>query len=82
MLTDYLQQATEQGASDIFITTGFPVSAKINGQLTPLDDHTLSPEDAKSLVHSVMEQRYIDELDTTKEANFAVGLDGIGRRRR
>lgn len=79
MLTDYLQQATEQGASDIFITTGFPVSAKINGQLTPLDDHTLSPEDAKSLVHSVMEQRYIDELDTTKEANFAVGLDGIGR---
>ncbi|MBD3586136.1 PilT/PilU family type 4a pilus ATPase [Salinimonas sp. HHU 13199] len=79
MLTDYLQQATEQGASDIFITTGFPVSAKINGQLTPLDDHTLSPEDARSLVHSVMEQRYIDELDSTKEANFAVGLDGIGR---
>ena len=79
MLTDYLRQATEQGASDIFITTGFPVSAKINGQLTHMDDRKLSPDDAKALVHSVMEARYIEELEQTKEANFAVGIDGIGR---
>lgn len=79
MLTPYLEQATTQGASDIFITSGFPVSAKINGKLTPLNDTGLSADEAKALVHSIMEPRYIEELNTHKEANFAVGIDGLGR---
>lgn len=79
MLTDYLRQATEQGASDIFVTAGFPVSAKINGDLVAIAETPLSQFQAKELVHSIMEPRYIEELNVQKEANFAVGISGLGR---
>ncbi|AWL12873.1 uncharacterized protein HMF8227_02421 [Saliniradius amylolyticus] len=78
-LAPYLKTATDKDASDIFITVGFPVSAKINGELTSLGGDKLSKDDAQALVHSVMEERYIKELDETKECNFAVGIDGVGR---
>ena len=58
---------------------GFPVSAKINGELTPLTDSPLSHDEARELVHSVMEERYIRELNETRESNFAVGIEGVGR---
>jgi len=79
VLIDFLRQATDLGASDIFVTAGFPVSAKINGELTSLSEDKLSAFQAKELVHSVMEARYIEELTTQKEANFAVGISGLGR---
>ena len=69
-LRTYLEQATTCGASDIFITVGFPVSAKINGELTPLTDSPLSHDEARELVHSVMEERYIHELNETRESIF------------
>ncbi len=78
-LTDYFKLATERGASDIFITVGFPVSAKIDGQLTALGTEPLSQFQAKELVQSVMEDRYIKELNEHKESNFAVGITDIGR---
>lgn len=78
-LQSYLQLATERSASDIFITAGFPVSAKINGELTALDDQILSSFQAKELVHSIMEERYIRELNERKESNFAVGIPNLGR---
>ena len=78
-LQGYFEKATELGASDIFITVGFPVSAKIDGQLTPLGDEPLSQFQAKELVQSVMEERYIRELNELKESNFAVGITNVGR---
>ncbi len=79
MLIDFLRQATDKGASDVFITAGFPISAKINGELTSLGGDKLSAFQAKELVHSIMESRYIEELNSLKEANFAVGISGLGR---
>ena len=78
-LTPYLEEMQGLGASDIFITAGFPVSAKVNGQMTPIGGSNLSEEDALALVHDAMNDKQKDEFEQTKECNFAIARDEIGR---
>jgi twitching motility protein PilU len=78
-LTPYLQQMADQGASDLFITVGFPVSAKINGEMTALSHEKLTEEQALALVHDAMTPKQKNEYEETKECNFAIARDGIGR---
>ena len=42
----YLQQAVEQGASDLFIVAGKAVSVKREGEIVPLKEGRLMPEDS------------------------------------
>lgn len=79
MLNEYLEKMVENGASDLFITAGFPVSAKINGKLTPLSNAVSREEDALNLVHEAMSDKQKDEFHRSKECNFAIVRDGIGR---
>jgi len=76
---DLLQKMVDEQASDMFVTAKLPVSAKINGELVPIDEKPLSPEDALSLVHSAMNEKQQEAFDSEKECNFAISIDGIGR---
>ena len=78
-LTPYLEEMQGLGASDLFVTVGFPVSAKVNGQMTPLGGSNLSEEDALALVHDAMSDKQKIEFEQTKECNFAIARDEIGR---
>ncbi|WJG08664.1 PilT/PilU family type 4a pilus ATPase [Aliiglaciecola sp. LCG003] len=78
-LNPFLRKMAEQGASDLFVTVGFPISAKINGQMTPITDECLTEEAALALVQNVMSDKQRDEFETSKECNFAIARDGIGR---
>ena len=42
-LMDYLTRAAQDGASDLFIVSGAPVSIKIDGQLCPISDEKVMP---------------------------------------
>ncbi len=79
MLDDYLARMVDESASDLFVTAGFPVSAKINGQLTPIADLTLTEQDALDLVHEAMTETQQAEFHDSKECNFAIAREGIGR---
>ena len=74
-----LQKMVSQDASDMFVSAQLPVSAKINGELLPIAEQPLSPEQALELVYSAMNEKQIDEFDNTKECNFAISIDDIGR---
>lgn len=74
-----LAKMVEAEASDMFVTAKLPVSAKINGDLTPIDDHVLTAEDSLSLVHDAMTDKNKTIFDIEKECNFAISIDGIGR---
>ena len=76
---DLLQKMVKAGASDMFVTAKLPVSAKINGELQPIDDQVLSPDAALGLVHNSMNEKQKLQFDTEKECNFAISIDGIGR---
>jgi twitching motility protein PilU len=66
-------------ASDIFVTVGLPISAKINGVLEPIHTKKLEYDDALSLIHQAMNNEQIHEFEKAKECNFALSKKGIGR---
>ena len=74
-----LQKMVDESASDMFVTALLPVSAKINGELTPIDSEVLSPEASLSLVHDAMNDKQKAQFEQEKECNFAIAIDGIGR---
>ena len=79
MLDSLLQKMVDNNASDLFVTAGFPVSAKINGKLTPISDGATSEEASLSLVHEAMTEKQQQEFHNSKECNFAIVREGIGR---
>ncbi|WP_286235320.1 PilT/PilU family type 4a pilus ATPase [Thalassotalea sediminis] len=76
---NYLEKMVQHDASDMFVTAKLPVSAKVNGELTPIDEAVLTPEQALELVHNAMNDKQKKQFDQEKECNFAISIDGIGR---
>lgn len=74
-----LTKMVEKGASDLFISAGMPPSIKLNGKMTPLNNTTLSPESARELVLSIMNEDQRNEFVSSKELNFAISARGVGR---
>ncbi|WOI38449.1 PilT/PilU family type 4a pilus ATPase [Alteromonas sp. CI.11.F.A3] len=79
MLDSFLEKMVEKSASDLFVTAGFPVSAKVHGKLTPISENSFSDEDALALVHEAMNEKQKEAFHTTKECNFAIVREGLGR---
>jgi len=74
-----LKKMVEQKGSDLFITAGFPPAIKIDGAIKPYADRPLTPEQSSLIVRSIMNDRQAKEFDATKECNFAIAPQGIGR---
>jgi len=75
----YLRTMVEKDASDLYLSTGAPVSAKIDGTLQPLEDGNLTPDQIRSVAWSVMNDEQITEFEHRPEMNLAISEEGIGR---
>jgi len=76
----YLMEMAKLNASDLFLTVGSPVKAKIYGRAVALDDFMLTPELTKSGAFGIMTQEQIDEFLVTRDLDFAISLpDGSAR---
>jgi twitching motility protein PilU len=69
----------ERDASDLYMSSGAPMSAKIDGTLLPLNDVTLTPEQVKEVAYSVMNEEQITEFEHKPEMNLAISEEGVGR---
>jgi len=69
----------EREGSDLFLTAAFPPAIKVDGTIHKATDTPLSADQAAIMVRSIMNDRQIKEFDATKEANFAIAPQGIGR---
>jgi twitching motility protein PilU len=78
-MLDCLRKMVAKKGSDLFISAGFPPACKINGRMTPISEQPLSSAQTNVLVRSIMNDRQIRDFDATKECNFAVNPQGIGR---
>jgi twitching motility protein PilU len=78
-LDQCLADMVTHDASDLFVTVGMPVSAKINGKLQPLTSIGLSEHDSLDLVHQSMSEKQKKSFAIDKECNFAIARDDIGR---
>ena len=74
-----LKKMVEKDGSDLFLTTGFPPAIKVDGQIHRATDTPLSADQASMMVRSIMNDKQVKEFDATKECNFAISPQGIGR---
>ncbi|QSX38183.1 PilT/PilU family type 4a pilus ATPase [Shewanella sedimentimangrovi] len=75
----FLKVMVERKASDLFITAGFPPSAKIDGELRPLAENAFNPAQALDFVESLMSDAQKKEFHETRECNFAFAAKELGR---
>ena len=74
-----LRKMVEKEGSDLFLTSGFPPAIKVDGTIHKATDEPLSPDQSAMMVRSIMNDKQIKEFDATKECNFAIAPQGIGR---
>ena len=74
-----LQEMIKQNASDLHLKVGRPPTLRVNGDLTASQFPAMRPEDLKSLAEQVMTPKQVKEFAENKEADFAIGVPGIGR---
>jgi twitching motility protein PilU len=74
-----LRKMVEKDGSDLFITCGFPPAIKVDGSIHKATDTPLTADQSAMMVRSIMNDKQIREFDATKECNFAIAPQGIGR---
>lgn len=74
-----LKKMIERDGSDLFITKGFPPAIKVDGTIHKATDSPLTAEQSAMMIRSIMNDKQIKEFDATKECNFAIAPQGIGR---
>jgi twitching motility protein PilU len=79
LMQNLLRKMVEKEGSDLFITTGFPPAIKVDGSVHKATDTPLTAEQSAVMVRSIMNDKQIKEFDATKECNFAISPQGIGR---
>jgi len=74
-----LNKMVTHEASDLYLTTGAPPSAKIFGKLTLFSQEKCQPGDVKKIAYRLMTPEQIDEFETKPEMNLAISEPNVGR---
>ncbi|HEY9148353.1 MAG TPA: PilT/PilU family type 4a pilus ATPase [Gammaproteobacteria bacterium] len=74
-----LKLMVHKNSSDLFITAGIPPSMKVNGKIMPVSKGSLTPDQARQIVFSIMNEEQREEFEDSHECNFALSRSGIGR---
>lgn len=69
----------QRNGSDLHLKVGRPPTIRVNGDLQALEMQPLKPEDLKLLAEQIMTPRQVKEFAEKKEADFAIGVPGVGR---
>ena len=78
-IDDLLGQATEAGASDLHLVPGAPLTMRVHGDLTLLQEEVM-PNDVRSLLslaHSLHRQQ--EQLAVNRQLDFSHGVLGLAR---
>lgn len=81
---EILKKASNDGASDIFIIAGLPLSYRINGALKRFGTERLSPDHTGNLIEQIYElanDRNRSALISSGDDDFSFALPGISRYR-
>ena len=78
-LQPYLKLMSEQQASDMYFTTGAPVSVRIDGSMRPVGKSMLNPGMTKKLAYDLLSPIQINEFEKNLELNLGVSYVDLGR---
>ena len=81
ILMDHLTWAAQQGASDLFIVPGAPVSMKLEGQLVPIGEEKVMPALGEKLLSEIyaLAHRDMDTFRATGDDDFSFSVPGLAR---
>ncbi len=78
-INDLLRLMVSRGGSDLFLTCDFPPAIKVDGKVTKVSPQPLTGLHTVALARAVMNDKQAGEFERTKECNFAISPQGIGR---
>ena len=80
-IIEYLKQAVETRASDVFIIAGGPVSMKVDGRIKAVSDEKLLPPKTKSLITEIYQlaELSMEKYLETGDDDFAFAIPGLSR---
>ena len=81
VLQDILKQATLQGASDIFLIAGLPVTYKVKGAQNRMDGEVMKPSSIDPIIDEIYEtaRRQKTILDQGTDDDFSFSVPELGR---
>ena len=74
-----IMELVKRAGSDLHIKVGRPPMLRIRGELIELNRSPLKPDQLKALAEQIMTPRQVKEFAEMKEADFAIGVPGVGR---
>ncbi len=78
-VNDLLRLMVSRNGSDLFLTADFPPAIKVDGKVTKVSPQPLTGQHTMQLARSVMNDKQAADFERTKECNFAISPQGIGR---
>ncbi|NLW65199.1 MAG: type IV pilus twitching motility protein PilT [Clostridiales bacterium] len=81
MMTFYelMERAIEMHASDVHLSVGVPPSARITGEIVPIDEAKLTPSDISQIAKEITSELQWNSLMTQGEVDFAYSIPKLGR---
>jgi twitching motility protein PilU len=80
-LQPYLKLMSEEQASDMYFTTGAPVSVRIEGSMRPVGKSMLNPGVTKQLAYDLLTPAQIKDFEKNLELNLGISYADLGRYR-
>ncbi|MBH9551390.1 PilT/PilU family type 4a pilus ATPase [Inhella gelatinilytica] len=78
-INDLLRLMVSRKGSDLFLTAEFPPAIKVDGKVTKVSPQPLTGQHTIQLARAIMNDKQTAEFEKTKECNFAISPQGIGR---
>jgi twitching motility protein PilU len=79
MMERLFQLMKEKNASDMFFAVNSPVHIKINGNLIPINQNKLEPENIEVLLAEIASSEQMAELERENELNMGISVPNLGR---
>jgi twitching motility protein PilU len=79
MMERLFQLMKEKNASDMFFAVNSPVHIKINGNLIPINQNKLEPENIQVLLAEIASPEQMAELERDNELNMGISVPNLGR---
>ena len=78
-LVDILKEVLERDASDLHLSVGSPPLLRLHGQLVRMDLPTLSANESRELVYSILSQEQRQRLENDWEIDLSYSIPGRAR---
>lgn len=75
----YLTKMNERGASDLYLTVGYPPSLRIENDLEQLRSEPLTPDEINEILSEILTSRQMRDFEAHMELNSAIDMGPHGR---